>query len=250
MTLPNRTLADVTDELRVAIKRETGNILTIGALLAEAKTHVKHGVWLSWLKVEFSMSDRSAQKYIKAADFAAKNELGSDLNLSPSALYLLSEDSYWGEGRCRREATEAVIKAAKEKRLGSDEAKEIIEKAMEELVANEAEPQISAASSVPELAKPRSRVNPRDDTEFNFTRLVLELDRITNKKPPDRFAKTYVQASILDQLGKLLTEIADLKKSRASWPIPPASDGTIPSEQRAEGTKPKQTDRKEADVEG
>ena len=54
------------------------------------------GDWLSWLNQEFSMSDRTAQKYMKAADFADKYELGSDLNFSPSALYRLSEDLRMG----------------------------------------------------------------------------------------------------------------------------------------------------------
>ena len=81
-----------------------------------------------WLKQEFSMSDRSAQKYMKAAEFVVKNELGADLNLSPSALYLLSEDRYWGRGRGRCEATDAVIRAASQERLGYDRAKEIIDK--------------------------------------------------------------------------------------------------------------------------
>ena len=101
MTLTNRTLAVIADELHAALKRETADILTIGTLLVEAKAQVGHGKWLSWLKQEFSMSERSAQKYMKAAEFAAKNELSADLDLSPSALYLLSEDSHW-EDRCDR----------------------------------------------------------------------------------------------------------------------------------------------------
>jgi hypothetical protein len=60
MTRPNRTIDDITGELHVALKRETGDILTVGGLLAEAKDKISHGEWLPWLKNEFSMSVRSA----------------------------------------------------------------------------------------------------------------------------------------------------------------------------------------------
>ena len=90
MTLPNRTIDFITGELHVALRRGTTDILTIGGLLSEAREKVPHGEWLPWLKNEFSMSERSAQKYIKATSFAAKYELGADFNVSPSALFLIS----------------------------------------------------------------------------------------------------------------------------------------------------------------
>jgi hypothetical protein len=101
-TLTNRTIEVLADELRCALTRETKDILAIGELLLEAKAKVGHGKWLSWLKEEVSMSDRSAAKYMKAAEFAAKFELDSNLNVSPSALYLLSEDGYWENERWRK----------------------------------------------------------------------------------------------------------------------------------------------------
>ncbi|MGD0533506.1 MAG: DUF3102 domain-containing protein, partial [Methyloceanibacter sp.] len=110
-----------------ALKRETADILTIGTLLVEAKAQVKHGEWLPWLKQEFSMSERSAQNYMKAAQFVDKNEIVADLKLSPSALYLLSGDSYWADEYGRRDATDAVLKVASEERVGYDRAKEIID---------------------------------------------------------------------------------------------------------------------------
>ena len=131
-TLTNRTIEVVADELRGALTRETKDILAIGELLLEAKAKVGHGKWLSWLKEEVSMSDRSAAKYMKAAEFAVKFELDSNLNVSPSALYLLSEDSYWENKRWRKEATDAVIKASRKDRVGSDHAKEIIDKTIAE----------------------------------------------------------------------------------------------------------------------
>ena len=128
MILTNRTVAIIAEELHTALKRETDDIIAIGGLLTEAKAQVKHGEWLPWLKREFSMSERSAQNYMKAAEFADKNEIVADLKLSPLALYLLSGDSYSEDEYGRREAIDAVVKVASEERVGYDRAKEIIDR--------------------------------------------------------------------------------------------------------------------------
>ena len=207
MTLPNRTIEVITGELHTALKRETADILTIGGLLAEAKKQIPHGEWLPWLKNEVSMSERSAQKYMKAADFAAKYELGADLDLSPSALFLLSRYD-------RHEVTDPVIKAAKEKHLGYDQAREIVAKTLAELdVTNEAKSEEGATGSVQQHARPRRGVNSRDDLVFNFTQVVLELHRLTKNNQPERFAKSSVAAEILARLGQILTDIVNIKKS-------------------------------------
>ena len=78
----NRALEVIVGELRSALKTETSDIIKIGELLVEAKTHVQHGRWLAFLK-KFSMSERSAQRYMKAYQFvSAKNVTVTDLDLS------------------------------------------------------------------------------------------------------------------------------------------------------------------------
>ena len=212
MTLPNRTIDVITGELQVALRRETADILTIGGLLAEAKEKIPHGEWLPWLKTEFSMSERSAQKYVKAADYAAKNELGADLKLSPSALFLLSRYD-------RPKVTDAVIKAAREKRLGCDQVKEIIDKTLAELeVANEAKSEEGPNGSAQQRAGARSGVTQRDEVVFRFTSAVRELHLLTKSRQADRFAKSIVEPDDLARLGQLLMNVATLKKSRTDKP--------------------------------
>jgi hypothetical protein len=67
----------------------------------------------------------------------------------------------------------------------------------------------------PGPAKPRSSATPGDEALRDFTVRVLELDRTTKKKAPDRFSKTAVPLEVLERVGKLLIDIAKLKKSRA-----------------------------------
>lgn len=204
MTIPNRTVEIITSELRLALRRGTSDILSIGRLLAEAKEKMAHGEWLPWLKNEVSMSDRSAQKYIKASDFAIKYELGADLNLSPSALFLVSRYD-------QPEIADAVIKAAREKHLGCDQTKEIIDRSLAELEPTNA---TQSRDSTSQHSSRGNGVNPSDYLLLRFTAAVSELHRITKTRLPDRFAKCAVEADILARLGQLLTDVAILTAKR------------------------------------
>ena len=249
MTLTNRTLAIIADDLRVVLRRETDNIFTIGNLLVEAKAHVRHGEWLPWLKQEFYMSERSAQKYMKAAEFAVKSELDADLKLSPSALYLLSEDGHWGKGHGRREATDAVIRAAKEERVDDDRAKEIIEKTIADVAAAEGAESRTEDTSAPEHTKPRSDVNPRDELVWSFSTIAAQLVPLTKNRDARRFAKTVLSVDDLARLGTLLTEIADLKKSEdALRSTAETSAPAVASELTAGDARPKCDDQDTLDV--
>jgi Protein of unknown function (DUF3102) len=207
MTLPNRTIAIITSELHVALRRKTADILIVGCLLAEAKEKIPHCEWLPWLKAEFSMSERRAQKYVKAVDYEVKNELGADLNLSPSALFLLSRYD-------RREFTGAVIKAAKEKRLGCDQVREIVQD-----ISDRAKPEGGATNDAPQDGRSQGRVSSRDKLVFNFTSAFLELHRQTKSREAARFTKSRVKADDLARLGQLLTDLASLKAEQAALEV-------------------------------
>ena len=69
------------------------NILEIGSSLLEVKQRLKHGTFISWIESEFQWSYSLAYKFMRVAD-AFPNQFKSvnftDLNLAPSALYLLA----------------------------------------------------------------------------------------------------------------------------------------------------------------
>jgi hypothetical protein len=88
----------------------------------------------------------------------------------------------------------------------------------------------------PEPAKPRSPVAPGDEAMRAFTGQVIELDRRTAKRPPERFSATAVPVEILARLGKLLTDVANLKKSDAVEPAQITAlpdNGAVPADQSA-----------------
>ena len=53
-----------------------------GRLLIEAKDQVGHGGWLPWLKANTSVSERTAQYYMKLADDPSKSAMIADLDKS------------------------------------------------------------------------------------------------------------------------------------------------------------------------
>jgi hypothetical protein len=100
----------------------------------------------------------------------------------------------------------------------------------------------AAPGQTPEPAKPRGAVNPRDDLVCYFSSTVVELIRITAPREAQRFRKTTVPADDLARLGKLLTDLASLKKSctfRPTATVVSYGNTTVSPEQSAEDMKAK-----------
>ena len=115
-------LSVITDEIKAVLKRRTADIIKLGGLLCEAKKQVGHGEWLPWLSREFSLSERSSQRYMKVYKLAVKYDTVADLNISPSALYLLVEEdfatSFPAGMRQAIPVVEACIHLSRTKRVG------------------------------------------------------------------------------------------------------------------------------------
>ena len=133
-----RTLADIATEIRVELRTQTSSLLKVGRCLIEAKKQLKSAKgednkWLPWLASEVGMHERTAQRYLKAAKFAAKYDTVSYLSaegeetlaverLSPSAIYAISADV---EDLYTPEAITAILEEAKTKEVDEDRALEI-----------------------------------------------------------------------------------------------------------------------------
>jgi Protein of unknown function (DUF3102) len=118
-----RKLTEIADEIRSKIQT-IGDIIAIGGLLFEAKNgpELEHGEFLPWLEREFDFSDRTAQNYMKAHEFALKYEMVSYLKLTPTALYFLSESSIYHTPQ----AIALVLAEAAEKRVTEARAETIL----------------------------------------------------------------------------------------------------------------------------
>jgi hypothetical protein len=116
-TARKRELAAIEAELAEVLKREAADVIKAGKLLCEAKKSpdVGHGKWGVWLDQKFSLSERSAQRYMAAYRFAAKNDIVADLNMSPGALYLLIEQDF------PKKVIDACVKLSATKRVGRND---------------------------------------------------------------------------------------------------------------------------------
>ncbi len=68
--VPATDLRDIADRIRARLRRTTEDILATGNDLIAVKGRLDHGEFLKWLAAEFSWTDRTARRYIAAAEWA------------------------------------------------------------------------------------------------------------------------------------------------------------------------------------
>ncbi|PSB08437.1 hypothetical protein C7B62_16735 [Pleurocapsa sp. CCALA 161] len=111
-------IREQTEEIRGLMRRTAQGIVDIGQKLLDIKEKLGHGNFLNWLKKEFDWSELTAQRFMQVArQFESHNLL--DLEIAPSALYILSApsttDSVREEALSRAQSGENITyKAAKE----------------------------------------------------------------------------------------------------------------------------------------
>lgn len=71
-------LTSLADRIRSRLKRTVADTIATGADLIEAKQKLPHGAFTKWIDAEFGMSDRTAQNYMRAAEWAAAHDLRSE----------------------------------------------------------------------------------------------------------------------------------------------------------------------------
>ena len=87
-----RSLAAGAMRVRDLGRKSVEFLIEIGRELIAAKTKLGHGSFLSWLAAECRLSERSARRFMLAAQWAdGKSAMVSDLE--PTAIYLLSAPS-------------------------------------------------------------------------------------------------------------------------------------------------------------
>jgi hypothetical protein len=90
--LSTKEMEEIADRIRARIRRTVEDIIESGRDLATVKDSMEFGEFTKWLDREFSMTDRTARNYMRAAAWAeGKTEIISDL--SPTTLYLLAAPS-------------------------------------------------------------------------------------------------------------------------------------------------------------
>jgi hypothetical protein len=97
------------------------SIIQIGKALLEAKRHLSHGAFLLWVEREVCMPVRTAQAYMRVAQWASAKKNAIVAHLSPTMLYLLSApstpDNFVTDILTRVEAGESIAPSVMRKEL-------------------------------------------------------------------------------------------------------------------------------------
>lgn len=120
-----------TDEIKTLMKRTARDIIEIGEKLIEVKSRLPHGEFGKWLEGEFGWADRTAQRFMNVAS-VFKSDTVSDLDIQTKALYLLAAPSTPEAAR-----SEAIRLAENGQRVTHREAKDLVELAKAESVADD-----------------------------------------------------------------------------------------------------------------
>jgi len=205
-----RTLATLVVEIEKTLRNDIGNIIKRGELLQEAKDQLEHGQWLPWLDENFDMDERTAQRAMSVAKFAAKYDSLSDLYLTKSALYELSSSDY------SEKVIEAVLKEAESNLVNDSRLYEINEELnppepepveedihdeADELAEAEAEAEDILDGPPPDLPPSAEPPSPTDFTLAQFDKAVRSLAEL-HTKSVSKFVGT-------DHSGDDLRKIAD-----------------------------------------
>jgi hypothetical protein len=71
-------------EVRRSAEQMADCAIEAGKLLIEAKEHIGHGQWLSWLRDHAGVSERTAQRYMSLARAGIKSDTVADLGITGS----------------------------------------------------------------------------------------------------------------------------------------------------------------------
>jgi hypothetical protein len=266
-------LVKITGELHAIFKRGTADVIQIGRLLRLAKDEVGHGEFLPWLEKEFSLSDKSAERYMAAhkfmIDVAApllKSDKLSNLQLRPSALYELAE--MHSRGTITQADIEVVLKEAAENCIGGKRLEEILRsrhpvEAPPEATA-EAEPEAAGEAATseatdtatsteaageatgetgdgkgeqsteePPATAPRPKSAPSAKDEGNLTAFAANI--LNLKRLATGSAKKY--AATVVQTAELET-VADFVRAVADLKKKQSAETSVSAEATAEARKP------------
>ena len=124
-------IVTLTNEIRDRMGRAAQNVVEIGTRLIAVKKQLRHGEFGDWLQAEFGWDDRTARRMMNVADTFKSDKL-SDLNIAPSALYLLASPSTPEDVR-----TEFIEKAKAGEPVTHADVKAAIEPAMPRTLASE-----------------------------------------------------------------------------------------------------------------
>ena len=215
--LDDHHLSEIADRIRTRIRRTVTDIIDTGQDLAQVKTTLDHGQFSEWIEREFSMSMRSAQRYMQAAEWAEGKSATVSL-LQPKTLYLLAakstpekvqteviSDLEAGKDIDPREIRDRVAEAKEKRRVEQREAAMSPE---EKLRRKRSRERLTAERDRLEAERAAVEQRRKDATD-EAMKILLKLDR----KDLDRLIEVLRQSGLSWSLHNALTRRLDIHLS-------------------------------------
>jgi hypothetical protein len=225
----------IAGQLRTILRRETTDVILAGKLLIESREHLNHGEWQPWLAEHFDLNLRTAQNYVAAAEYVARQigNVADFSNLSPTVLYELAAGHYYN-----KEEEAEILAATRKGRVDQDAAYAICEKLAPpddddaddgddreadgegDKDAEEAppDPEIEAIlDGPPPDVLPPAPITPPDFTLRAFDQAVNTLRTLITKSA-ERFAATVHTTDDLESVESFIRAVAD--RAREARPVP------------------------------
>lgn len=79
------TLPQLEKEIKIYLGKTAQNIIEVGKRLTQAKSLVQHGEWRSWLENNFTLDERTAQRFMQISERFSGNSVDVDV-FKPSQL--------------------------------------------------------------------------------------------------------------------------------------------------------------------
>lgn len=86
------TLMAAAERIKFRFRQQTADMFAIGHDLLKIKSELEHGLFLDWIKAEFGFSVRTAQRYMRAAEFAG-NKCDTVSYLPQALVYALADET-------------------------------------------------------------------------------------------------------------------------------------------------------------
>src|SRR5262245_65388910 len=159
--MKRNALPSIKAALTTALRTRAECTVEIGRLLLQAKGLVEHGEWLPWLKSNFPLSDRTAERYMAVAKWVDARGLKIDIvsNLEPAVLNEMVHYEAWEE-----DEIQAILAEAAGRPVSQDRAYEISEAVLD--------------------ARPEPAPDDDDTDEDDAEQIEVDTESILDGPPP------------------------------------------------------------------
>jgi Protein of unknown function (DUF3102) len=222
-----------TARLRMALRRETKNIIEIGKILIEIRDkHLEHGEWQPWITENFDLSLRTAQNYCAAAEYVeravkAKSATVADFsNLSPIVLYRLAAGSFdeqqgaaiLAEAKAGKRVDEDAAWAICEKLAPADDDTDTDDDGSDDETTDTEDAEIEAilAAGADPAVPPPAPIPPSPDFALReFDHVISRLKGLMTKSFAD-FAGTIHSANDLENIADFIHAVTKARRQKAA----------------------------------